>query len=421
MKMEIAGIQVSSLKNHYQTPLYVYDEGYIRNQCRLFKDGFSHPQLDTQVIYASKAFLSVYMAKLIQEEGLFIDCVSQGEIYTALKANFNPKHIVFHGNNKTEDDLLFALNNGIGTIVVDNKTEAKLLTKLVNKNHEINVFLRVNPGIDAHTHEYIKTSLHDSKFGMSIDDPMTLDVISLLSNQPNIHFKGTHSHIGSQILEMDAFLLHVDVMMNFYNKVKQTLSIDLSEINLGGGFGIKYLESDQVLPITKVLKYMLTAIDEKKRLYHLRLNKVYIEPGRSIVGEAGYTVYTINQIKTTLNQKNYLFIDGSMNDHIRTALYQAKYEAVISGKEHLPKTTRYTVAGKACESGDIIIHDILLPDAKENDLLVVKSTGAYHYSMASNYNRITIPAVVFINNGKPKLVVRRQSLDDLTSHDVMDL
>lgn len=418
--MEIAGMDISNLKKLYQTPLYVYDEGMIRNQCQLYKESFYHPQLKTQIIYASKAFLSVYMAKLIKEEGLYIDCVSQGEIYTAIKGKFDPNHIVYHGNNKTREDLLFGLNHGVRTIVVDNETEAKLLSTLVDKNHQVDVFLRVNPGIDAHTHEYIKTSLHDSKFGVSIEDPNTLQLIQYLSNQKYIHFRGTHSHIGSQILEINAFLMHVDVMMAFYKKVKDTLSIDLKEINLGGGFGIKYIESDVVFPLKDVLRSMINAIQEKKIKYKLSLEKVYIEPGRSIVGEAGYTIYTINQIKSTLNHKNYLFIDGSMNDHIRTALYQAKYDAVIHKKESLPKTTHYTVAGRACESGDIIIHDILLPKAQVNDLLIVKSTGAYHYSMASNYNRFLIPAVVFVHKGDSKLVVKRQNLDDLVSQDVMN-
>ncbi len=417
--MTIGGLTPLQLKQQFDTPLYIYDESIIRKQCKLFKDGFTHPSLKTQVIYASKAFLTIAMAKLIHEEGLFIDCVSRGEVFTAIKAGFPVSNIILHGNNKTLTELKEALEIGIGTIVVDNDKEAKDLLTLVDENHQVNVFLRVNPGIDAHTHDYIKTSTLDSKFGMSIHDQRTFDVLNLLASSRYIKLLGTHSHIGSQILEPKSFYDHAETIMKFYSDVKIKLNIKLTEVNLGGGFGIRYLPSDEKLNLQEVLKKMLQVISDQSNKLSLNVSKVYIEPGRSIVGEAGFTLYTINQIKTTLNQKHYMFIDGAMNDHMRTALYQAKYDAVIVGKENETPVKTYTVAGKACESGDIIIHSIQLPEAEENDLLLVKSTGAYHYSMASHYNRLNVPPVIFVNDGMARYVVKKESLMDLISHDVV--
>ncbi len=414
---KIGGLTLTELKTMYQTPLYIYDEAKIREQCQAFKRFFRHPKVDSEIIYASKAFLTIAMAQLIQQEGLWLDCVSQGEVYTAIKAGYPVEHIVLHGNNKTKEELMMALNFKIGTIVVDNDYEARALIEIANEKHMPRIMLRINPGIDAHTHEYIKTSTLDSKFGMSTLDPKTIETIQMLHSHPHLNFVGTHSHIGSQILEQNSFYDHARTVLEFYHAVKQKTSIELPELNLGGGFGIKYLASDVPVDLSEALPNLLETVYQTANKYELKVPKVYIEPGRSIVGEAGFTLYTINQIKTTLNKKNYIFIDGSMNDHIRTALYQAVYDAEIAGKEDSAKDTLYTVAGKACESGDIIIHSIHLPEAQPNDLLLVKSTGAYHYSMASHYNRLTIPPVVFVKDGKAKLVVKRESFMDLLSHD----
>lgn len=413
----VQGITFEQLKKDYQTPLYIYDEGLIRSQCELFKNKFKHPKVGSSVIYASKAFLTVAMAQLIQSEGLLLDCVSQGELYTALKAGFPVEKIVLHGNNKTKEELLMALNFKIGTIVVDNDYEASLLNEIADEKHPVQVMLRINPGIDAHTHKYIQTSTLDSKFGMSILDPKTVETIALLSRNPFIKFVGTHSHIGSQILDPNAFYQHAKTVLNFYKRVKKELNLDLTQVNLGGGFGVKYLKTDEHMDLNVVLPKILDVVYELSNQLELIIPHVMIEPGRSIVAEAGYTLYTINQIKETINKKKYVFIDGAMNDHLRTALYQAQYDAFIVGKAHLEHDIRYTVAGKACESGDIIIEDILLPKAEHDDLLVVRSTGAYHYSMASHYNRLTIPPVIFVKDGKSKVIVRKESFMDLLSHD----
>ncbi|PII03458.1 diaminopimelate decarboxylase [Acholeplasma laidlawii] len=413
----IQHISFEDLKSKYQTPLYIYDEAAIRKQCKVFINKFRHPKVSSNVIYASKAFLTIAMAQLIMSDGLHLDCVSQGELYTALKAGFPVEKIVLHGNNKTKDELLMALNFRVGTIIVDNDYEASILNEIVNDKYKVSVMLRVNPGIDAHTHKYIKTSTLDSKFGMSILDPRTKDTIKSLNDNPNINFLGTHSHIGSQILEEHSFYDHAITILKFYKEIKELYQIDLKAVNLGGGFGVKYIKSDTRLDLNKVLPELLEIVYQTANSLEISVPHVYIEPGRSIVAEAGYTLYTVNQIKETINKKKYLFIDGAMNDHMRTALYQAKYDAFIVGKEDMVHDTTYTVAGKACESGDIIIEDILLPDAKPDDLLVVRTTGAYHYSMASHYNRLTIPPVIFVKDGQSKVVVRKESFMDLLSHD----
>lgn len=410
---KIGSFTSQELKELYSTPLYVMDEEKIRKQCRLFVRNFQAKGISTNIVYAGKAFLTTAMVKLINEEGLFLDCVSQGELITALNADFPPEKIVLHGNNKTKEELKFALDNKVGIIVLDNDYEAEILKTLVNENQQANVMLRINPGIAAHTHEYIKTSTQTSKFGMWIDDPKTFKLIKDLSNYKNIKLLGTHSHIGSQILNEGSFYEHTRVMLDFYKSLKDKLGINLTHLNLGGGFGIKYLETDQELHLEKVLKKMIKIISDQQTNLDLDIKHLYIEPGRSIVGEAGVTIYNIDQVKTTFHGKNFIFIDGSMNDHIRTALYQAEYSAYISNKEAEDKTVKYTVVGKACESGDIIIKDIMLPQAFPNDLLVVKSTGAYHYSMASNYNHILRPAVVFVNKDKSRLVVKRETYKDL--------
>ncbi len=413
--MRIGNYTFEKLKEKYGTPLYLYDETIIINNLNTYKTNFKSDLFQTEIVYAGKAFLTKYMTQLIKRHNLALDCVSIGEVYTAVKAGFDPEKIVFHGNNKTEAELIFALNNRVGTIIIDNLFEAELLLNLQSETYRPKAMLRVNLAYDVNTHKYIKTSIEDSKFGVSVNEK-SIQMIKRLSESKKVNFIGLHSHIGSQILEEDYFYNHAKIMLKIYHDLKINQQIDLPQLNLGGGFGIKYIESDQELDLPVVLKKLIKTVEEESLKYNLNLEKVLVEPGRSIVGNAGYTLYTIDQIKKT-KHLNYLFIDGSMNDNIRTALYQAKYEAIIVGKENETPTTNYKVAGKACETGDIIIEDIKLPTAFPNDLLLVKNTGAYHYSMASNYNRFPIPAVVFVNDNELKLVVRRQTLADLIRYD----
>ncbi|MFA5692295.1 MAG: diaminopimelate decarboxylase [Acholeplasmataceae bacterium] len=413
--MKIGSYNLNQLKEKYGTPLYLYDETIILKNINIFKNNFKSHHFQTEIIYAGKAFLTKYMAKLINEHNLSLDCVSRGEVFTALSSNFNPNKIVLHGNNKTEFELTEAINQKIGMIIIDNYYEANLLLNLNNQNFIPKVMLRINLAFDVNTHKYIKTSIEDSKFGVPLNSE-TISLIKKLKEAKNLNFVGLHSHIGSQILDEDYFYQHAKLMLKLYYDLKVNHNIILKELNLGGGFGIKYTKLDNELNLKELLNKLIKTIEIESKDLNINLTKVSLEPGRSIIGNAGYTLYTINQIKKTPHL-NYLFVDGSMNDNLRTALYQAKYDALIVNKEEKPHHTLYKVAGKACESGDIIIDEIYLPEALPDDLLLVKSTGAYHYSMASNYNRLLIPAVIFINNDQLKLVVRKQTLEDLVRYD----
>jgi diaminopimelate decarboxylase len=414
----IGGVDATDLVSQYQSPLYVMDEDMMRKTCQMFQVSFKHPSVNTEVIYASKAFMTLQMAKLIHEEGLSMDVVSGGELYTALKASFPASKIYFHGNNKSHEEIDMAIKHNVGTIVVDNHDEVKRILKHT-WDGKIRIMLRINPGIEAHTHEYIKTTKNDSKFGLSIFDPKTIELIKSIHENPRFEFVGFHTHIGSQIFESESFIVLAKTVLGYIENIKDQLGITIKEMNLGGGFGVRYTKEDQPFSIREFFKVLLeTIVNESNRL-NIEIPKVLIEPGRAIVAEAGYTLYTISGTKETFGGKRFVFVDGSMADHIRTALYQAKYDAVIANDLIRPKTHQYTVTGKACESGDIIIKDILLPEPLEGDILAVLSTGAYHYSMSSNYNRLLKPAVVFVSGGKSKVVVKRESYDDLIRNDIL--
>jgi diaminopimelate decarboxylase len=326
--------------------------------------------------------------------------------------------VYFHGNNKSIEELEMAFHLNCGVIVIDNEEELKRILKVIPKDRIQKVMLRINPGIEAHTHEYIKTTSNDSKFGVSIFDPKTLNLIEEINLAKELDFIGFHTHIGSQIFEEESFYLEAKAILDYVGLVLTKKNIEIKEINLGGGFGAKYLDSDQMFDLKNFLPKLLDVIYHYSKELNIMTPKVLIEPGRAIVAEAGYTLYTISGTKTTFGNKNYLFTDGSMADHIRTALYQAKYDAVITNKVNDLKELKFTVTGKACESGDIIIKDIKLPRPNENDILAVKSTGAYHYSMSSNYNRLLKPAVIFVNNGQSRVVVKRETYDDLLRNDI---
>jgi diaminopimelate decarboxylase len=408
----IGNYTARQLADRFGTPLYVIDEKHVRNQARLFIDSFTHPTLKTEVIYASKAFLTLAMCKLIEEEGLSLDVVSGGELYTAHIAQFNMNNVYFHGNNKSVEELNMALRFGVNTIVLDNESELERLIPLLSKPQK--VLLRVNPGIEAHTHEYIATTKNDSKFGLSTADPATLTLIERLCQEPMIDFAGLHAHIGSQIFEAESFYKEADALLRFISDHE----LNVTELNLGGGFGVAYTHEDQPLSLFEFLRSLLEHISMTLTSLDLPVMKIMIEPGRSIVANAGTTLYTIGSTKTTINHKNYVFVDGSMADHIRTVLYGAQYTALLANRTDEPCDTHYTVTGKACESGDIIIKDAVLPRCNAGDILAVLSTGAYHYTMSSNYNRLPRPAVVFVNDDQARIVVKRETYEDLIRNDI---
>lgn len=418
-QLYIRGVGVNELKNKYSTPLHIYDENMIENRCREFINNFKSDNFNTEVLYASKAFSCLEILRLVDREKLGIDVVSLGEMYTAYKANVNMKKVYFHGNNKTPEELEFAIKIGVGTIIVDNDYEHNIINELGKKyNKVIDILLRINTGIDAHTHEYIKTAKDDSKFGYSVYDNNIYNFISELNKKDNLNFLGFHSHIGSQIFEKNSFFEAAKIVMEFSKDIETKLGISISVLNLGGGFGIYYTEEDTPFEFCEFLKEYIEVIEKYKLTYNLNIEKIIIEPGRSLINNAGSTLYTIGGTKKTFSGREYIFIDGGMADNPRYALYQAKYEAAVANNMISNDKKIYTVAGKCCESGDVLIKDIELPRVKQNDLLIVASTGAYNFSMSSNYNRLSKLPVVFVKDGSSRVVIQREKLEDLLKNDI---
>ncbi len=418
--LEIGGCDTTNLAREYGTPLYVIDEELVRSNCRLFKNNFSKEGIETEVLYASKAFLSLAMCKLIEEEGLSLDVVSGGELYTALKAGFPVKKIYMHGNNKTRDELTLAIKSGIGRIIVDNRNEFELIEHLCEQfDKNVDILLRVNPGIEAHTHEYIQTSKNDSKFGETIFNNEIYDIVNRFKASNRVNLKGFHCHIGSQIFDAESFYKATYVMVEFLKEIRNKCGFITEELNVGGGFGVYYSSGDTPVDLKVCLDNMLTIIYEETKKINLNIPKIMIEPGRTIITNAGTTLYDVGGTKKTFSGRQYVFVDGGMTDNPRPSLYGAKYEAVIANKMQDADKGLYTVAGKCCESGDVLIKDIELNKIETNDILAVLSTGAYNYSMASNYNRIPRSAVIFVKDGQAKLIIKRETYEDIIKNDLM--
>ena len=418
-ELNISGVGVSELKAQYGTPLYVYDENMLVNQCRTFINNFKSSRFSTEVLFASKAFSCLEVLRIANREGLGVDVVSLGEIHTAYKAGYDMRRAYFHGNNKTREELQYALEVGVGTIVIDNDYEYEMINKIVRESgNTVDVLLRINTGIDAHTHEYIKTAKDDSKFGYSVYDETIYDLIADINNQSNLNFVGFHSHIGSQIFEKTSFFEAVKVVMKFTRRVQERLGLTISVLNLGGGFGVYYTEEDRPFELAEFLREYIEVVERESDNFGLDLTKVVIEPGRSLTCNAGSTLYSVGGVKKTFAGREYVFVDGGMADNPRYALYKAKYEAMLANKMNEEADTTYTVAGKCCESGDMLVMDAKLPKAEQGDLLLVSSTGAYNYSMSSNYNRLPKLPVVFVKDGTSRLVVKGETLEDLIRQDI---
>ena len=418
-ELNISGVGVSELKAQYGTPLYVYDENMLVNQCRTFINNFKSSRFSTEVLFASKAFSCLEVLRIANREGLGVDVVSLGEIHTAYKAGYDMRRAYFHGNNKTREELQYALEVGVGTIVIDNDYEYEMINKIVRESgNTVDVLLRINTGIDAHTHEYIKTAKDDSKFGYSVYDESIYDLITDINKQSNLNFVGFHSHIGSQIFEKTSFFEAVKVVMEFTRRVQERLGLAISVLNLGGGFGVYYTEEDKPFELAEFLREYIEVVERESDNFGLDLTKVVIEPGRSLTCNAGSTLYSVGGVKKTFAGREYVFVDGGMADNPRYALYKAKYEAMIANKMNEEADTTYTVAGKCCESGDMLVMDAKLPKAEQGDLLLVSSTGAYNYSMSSNYNRLPKLPVVFVKDGTSRLVVKGETLEDLIRQDI---
>ncbi|UUZ86926.1 diaminopimelate decarboxylase [Paenibacillus sp. P26] len=383
-------------------------------------EAFRASGLKYQVAYASKAFCVMAMCRIAEEEGLSLDVVSDGELFTALQAGFPAERIHFHGNNKTPYEIEMALDAKIGRFVVDNFVELRLLNAIAGeKRMKPNVLLRITPGVEAHTHEYISTGQEDSKFGFDLGNGAAFEAVKEASESPNVKLLGIHSHIGSQIFEVDGFRLAVEKVTDFAVRVRGELGVTFSVLNVGGGFGIRYVEGDTPLPAAEYIKAIAEAVKERFGAAGYPLPEIWTEPGRSIVGDAGTTLYTVGTYKEIPGVRKYVAVDGGMTDNPRPALYDSQYEAMLANRANEAAEEVVSIAGKCCESGDMLIWDASLPAVRSGDLLAVACTGAYNYAMASNYNRIRRPAVVFVKDGQADVVVNRESYEDLIGNDLI--
>lgn len=412
--LEVGGIEIPELVKKFGSPLYIYDFETIDSITKDFKKAFEGR--DIHMMYAAKAFMTKAICKIMQKENFGLDCVSAGELYTAHSADFDMKNIVFNGNNKTCEELRIAIDFGVQLFSVDNFTEAKNLDKVAKeKNVKVNILLRITPGIECHTHEYIQTGNIDSKFGFDLSQ--IDEIVSLVVNEyKNLNLVGLHAHLGSQIFETQVYHDAVEVMMREAKLIKDKFGLNLDTFNIGGGAGIKYVESDEPISIYEIADVVKNSFDENCAKYGIEKPHLYIEPGRCIVGTAGITVYTVGSYKNVPNGKKYVALDGGMADNIRPALYEAEYTAEKVSDIDVEKET-VTLAGRYCESGDILIKNVEMPKLQEGDLVCLYDTGAYCYSMSSNYNRTLKPSVVLVKDGKAQIMVKRQTFQELVEND----
>ncbi|MEE6634926.1 MULTISPECIES: diaminopimelate decarboxylase [Limosilactobacillus] len=416
--LTIGGCDAIELAHKYGTPLVVYDVSRIRDQIRRFKKVFEANQVDYAVSYASKAFAAIAMYQVAAAAGAHIDVVSGGELYTAIKAGFPMDRVSFHGNNKSADELAMAIHHHVGVIMLDNFHETDLLSQLLEENDaKIKVMLRITPGIAAHTNKYIQTGQVDSKFGFDLASGQADEALEKVLANPRMEMLGLHAHIGSQIFELAGFEGVADKLVEVASHWQAKYGYQARVINVGGGFGIRYVSVDHPLMPEEFVDAIIKAIKTAVAKTNLDLPAIWIEPGRSIVGPAGYNLYTVGSRKDVPGLKPYVTVDGGMGDNIRPALYQAEYETVLASNPHAPIEEHVRLAGKYCESGDILSQDQGLPATKPGDVLAMLDTGAYGYAMASNYNRNPRPAVVFAENGHDQLVIERESYADLVHLD----
>ncbi len=418
--LTISGMDTTELAAEYGTPLYVMDEAVIRDNCRRFKSSIDkYYGGQGRVCYASKAFSCMEMCRVIADEELGLEVVSAGEMYTAVKAGFPMEKVGFQGNNKTDEELELALEFGVGNIVVDNISELDRLEKLAaEKGKRPHIMFRIKPGIDAHTHAFIKTGQIDSKFGFALETGEAFDAVKRALSCKNVELIGLHCHIGSQIFDITPFEEAAEVMLEFIAKIKNELGYEVKGLNLGGGFGIKYINSDDPKPFEMYMERVSAVVKSKCAELELSQPFIYLEPGRSIAASAGITLYTVGARKEIPNIRTYISVDGGMADNPRYILYQADYDAIVANKASEERNEKVTIAGKCCESGDLIGENMPLQHAESGDILAVCTTGAYNYSMSSNYNRLCKPAVVFVNEGKSRIAVKRETLDDIIRNDV---
>lgn len=415
----IGGVNMVELAREQGTALYVFDEADLRERMAEYRDGFSARYSDTRVIYASKAFQNKEVVRIAAQEGLCLDVSGGGELACALAAGFPAQRIYVHGNNKTPLELEEAIAAGVGRIVVDSRVELARISEIAGRAGVVqDVLVRITPGVEADTHEYIRTGCEDSKFGFTMKDDFALDAVADVLAAPNVRLAGFHCHIGSQIFALHSFREAARVMVEFAARVRDRYDYTIEELDLGGGLGIAYTADDKPSSITDFAECTCSAVKEFCAEFQFPLPRLCVEPGRSLVANAGVTLYTVGGIKTLPNIRKYVAVDGGMSDNIRTALYHAAYEPVIANKADAPRTEIVTLCGKHCESGDAVVVDMPLQSAEVGDIVCVFATGAYCASMASNYNGQPRPAVVFVRDGAARVVTRRETYEDLFSRDI---
>ncbi|MGG7097175.1 diaminopimelate decarboxylase [Clostridium sardiniense] len=416
----IGGVKTTKLVEEFGTPLYVMDEQLLRDNCKKYITSFKCKERGNKVAYAGKAFLTLAMCKLIEEEGLCLDVVSGGELYTAYKANFPLDRVLFHGNNKTLEEIEMGVQLGVGTFVVDNLFEIEQLNQMAkNYGRSQNIYLRITPGIEAHTHEYIKTGQIDSKFGFAPVGDNIINAIKRAIKLENVNLCGLHCHIGSQIFELTPYEDAAEIMLNLIKRIQDETGYLIGELDLGGGFGIYYSKEDKPRETNEYCGAILDKVDAVCKEINLEAPTLVIEPGRSIAGNAGTTLYTIGSIKNIPSIRKYVSVDGGMTDNIRPALYKARYECIVANRVIYDSKEKVTISGKCCESGDILLNAIKIPSVLSGDLLAMMSTGAYGYSMSNNYNKIPKPAVVMVKDGEARVICKRESYEDIIKNEVI--
>lgn len=418
--LTIDGLDTADLAQKYGTPLYVMDEDLLRENCRSFKQSIDRCYGGKGLVcYASKVFCCKEMYRIMMSEDMGLDVVSAGELYTAASVGFPMEKVCFHGNNKTDEELLMALEQNVGRIVVDNIFELERLNRLAcERGAKANIMFRIKPGIDAHTHDFVRTGQIDSKFGFALETGEALEAVKKAISLEHIELSGLHCHIGSQIFDIDPFVLAAEVMMNFIARIRDELGYEIKELDLGGGFGIKYTDADSPVPYDSYMEKVSEKVKALCAEKNLKLPFILIEPGRSIAGPAGITLYTVGSIKHIPNIRTYISVDGGMGDNPRYALYKSKYDFVNALRASEPKSETVTVAGKCCESGDLLGEGAPIQHTEEGDIIAVLATGAYNYSMSSNYNRIPKPPVVMVKDGTSRVIVKRETLEDIVRNDI---
>lgn len=421
----IGGVDVIDLKEKYGTPLYILDIATIKKQCRDYKESFNFPDLKTEIIYAAKAFTCTAMCQLMESEGLGLDVWTGGELFIALNSGFPAGRIYFHGANKSRQEIEYGLDSGVGYFMVDNAAELETLGELCRgKNVTQKIMLRVNPGVEAHTHQYIQTGSVDSKFGLSLGSGSALEAVEKSAKNKHLGLLGIHAHIGSQIFNLSCYDKLIEIMLKFIKEAAEKLGVSISRINIGGGLGLDYLPEDSAPAVKDLAGIVYDAAKKYQKKFGVKLDELYLEPGRSIIGNAGLTLYQVGVVKEIKGVKNYILIDGGMSDNIRPMLYNAKYNAYLANRMNDARNTDkskmkyYSIVGKHCESGDVIIDRIKLPPVSSGDFIAVATTGAYGYAMANNYNSQPKSAVIAVEKGKSWIWIKRQTYKDLVIGDV---